>query len=326
MSPTPNYIARERARAIAWKHTTGALPPEARLPAPYVRVDGPAYDFCLPAPFADHALLPEVRKSMVAFFAEREIEWHRGPGGGVSNHLLSSQVQCVNALGQMVTDPDRLLRAFAPVLGTAEVLPIEGDSYLTFEFIGDEDLLNEARDGARTRGSGCTSVDAAFVHRTAEDLMELVLVEWKYTESYAKRPPDPEKDEVRRARYAALLADADGPVRADLLPFSDLCQEPIYQLVRQQLLAHALEQSRAFGADRVRVLHVLPVANAAYQSSLHGDAVRKLGSNVKEVWSRLLRHPDRFVQVDSAMFLDPTITSREYVARYGPSPEETSAA
>jgi hypothetical protein len=35
------------------------------------------------------------------------------------------------------------------------------------------------------------------------------------------------------------------------------------------------------------------------------------------VWSRLLRLPDRFVQLDSAIFLDPQITSVDYVDRYG---------
>ena len=37
---------------------------------------------------------------------------------------------------------------------------------------------------------------------------------------------------------------------------------------------------------------------------------------MQEVWSRLLRHEDRFVSLDSALFLDEDITSREYVLRY----------
>jgi len=51
--------------------------------------------------------------------------WHAGVGSGPSNHLLSSQVQCTNALGQMVTDPERIARAFGPTLGVGEVLQIE---------------------------------------------------------------------------------------------------------------------------------------------------------------------------------------------------------
>lgn len=109
----------------------------------------------------------------------------------------------------------------------------------------------------------------------------------------------------------------NGPVRGDLLDFADLLDEPLYQLMRQQLLAHALETDRAHGAHRVRVVHVLPAANVAYQHSLHRDSQRAIGDTVGDVWGRLLRSPDRFVSVDSSLFLDPAITSAEYVARYG---------
>ena len=34
------------------------------------------------------------------------------------------------------------------------------------------------------------------------------------------------------------------------------------------------------------------------------------------MWQQLLRHPDRFTSVDSALFLDPEITSREYGLRH----------
>jgi hypothetical protein len=39
---------------------------------------------------------------------------------------------------------------------------------------------------------------------------------------------------------------------------------------------------------------------------------------VQEVWQRLLRAQDRFVALDSELFLDPEVTSREYVLRYAP--------
>jgi hypothetical protein len=319
MTNQATFMAGERARAVAWKQATAMLPSEAKVPAPYAG-KGKAYDFCLPAQYAALSLLPEVRDQAIALFHELGIPWHRGIEGGPGSHLLSSQVQCVNALGQMVSEPERLGRAFGSLLGIAEVLEIEPGRHLTFEYIGDDDCLNEAVDGCRTRGAGCTSVDAAFLHRAIDGTVELVLVEWKYTERYGKRPIEPERDEIRRSRYEALLAAPGGPIRLDLLPFEELLQEPIYQLVRQQLLAHELERAHAHGADRVRVLHVLPAANNAYQQSLHGDAVRAVGATVKEVWQQLLHRPDRFTQVDSALFLDPEITSREYVARYGPPP------
>lgn len=318
----PTYKRREAAKAVAWKQATATLPDEARLPASYVgksgKASGPARPICLPAEYATLNLLPEVRAGAIDLFAELGIPWHAAVDGGPSNHLQSSQVQCVNAFGQMVHDPERLVLAYAPLLDTAEVIEIEPGRSLTFEFIGEDDLLNEAVHGKRTRGSHCTSVDAAFLHRTTSGYVELVLVEWKYTEAYSPCPPDTAKLDTRLARYGALLQASDCPIDTTLLDFADLTVEPIYQLVRQQLLAHELASTHAYGADVVRVIHVRPTENSAYQNSLDGmSAYMGLGDTVDEVWSKLLRRPDRFTTVDSTHFLNAQITSDDYVARYG---------
>ncbi|WP_456598804.1 PGN_0703 family putative restriction endonuclease [Blastococcus sp. SYSU DS0616] len=315
------YARHERARAIAWKKRTDSLPPEAKLPAPYVGKsgvpNGPAYEFCLPPGHEKLNLLADVRPQALTLFAELGVPWHAGVNGGPSNHLLSSQVQCVNALARMMTDPERIRRAFGDLLDIGHVLEIEPGRHLTFEYIGPTDYFGEAPGRQRVRGSQCTSVDAAFLHVARDGVRELVLVEWKYTESYGARRVDPRKDAVRAARYGPALADTTGPVRGDLLPLDRLFYEPLYQLMRQQLLAHQLEVHGAEGASRVRVLHVLPSANDAYQRSLQRPEHRQLGANVSDVWRVLLRHRDRFTSVDSSLFLDESITLSEYVARYG---------
>lgn len=321
MTTEATFTTSERARASAWKAATPTLPEAARVPAPYVGKTGSAgrgwYEYCLPAQFAPWSLLPEVRAAALELFAELGVPWHAGVGDGPSNHLLSSQVQCVNALGQMVNEPERIVRAFGPFLGTTQVEQIEPGRWLTFEYIGAEDHLHEAVHGRRTRGAHCTSVDAAFVHLTRDHVRELVLVEWKYTERYGPRAVNATKDETRFARYGHLLADPNGPIRSDVLGFDDLLQEPFYQLVRQQLLAHELEKTRAHGAERVRIVHVMPAENLDYQTSLHESKVKAVGSRVDAVWHQLLRHHDRFTSIDSALFADAEITSPEYVARYG---------
>lgn len=315
------YADDERARAAAWKASTATLPPPAKLPAPYVGKTGSAgstaYDFCLPAKHARLSLLPEVRDLALDLFEELGIPWHAGVDDGPSNHLLSSQVQCVNALGQMVTDSDRVHHAFGELLGTEEVLEIEPGRFLTFEYIGGTDFFSEAPGGARVRGSMCTSVDAAFLHRTRAGLTELALVEWKYTEAYKLRRPEHLKDATRARRYRTAVDAPDSPVRNDVLSFNQLLDEPLYQLMRQQLLAHELEKAHAHCADRVRVVHVAPAANIAYQQSLHRSAQRAVGGSVAEVWACLLRRPDRFVSLNSAHFLNPELTSLEYARRYG---------
>jgi hypothetical protein len=314
------YTMDARRRSAAWKTHTDALPSAAKVPAPYVGKDGRALGgalpFCLPDDFSAHNLLPAVRVPALALFAELGIPWHAGIDGGPGNHLLSSQVQCVNALMPMVGDPTRLAPAFGTVLDVGEVLEIEPGRFLTFEYIGPTDFFGEARGGERIRGVHCTSVDAAFLHRAPDGARELVLVEWKYTESYPLRTPDPKRDETRRARYAAAVDDPAGPVRGDLLAFDHLLDEPFYQLTRQQLLAHALEQSGV--ADRVRIVLVLPPANEVYQQSLARPEHRALGATVSEVWRRLLRASDRFSTLDPAVFLNPVVTSEEYQLRYAP--------
>lgn len=320
-----SYVRAERRRAVAWKLNSPSIPSEAHKPAEYIGDTEHEFGrlpYCLPSNYAALTLLPEVREQTLELFKALRIPWH--PDGlGPSNHLLSSQVQCVNALGQMVSDPARITRAFAGLLGTAEPLQIEPGRFLTFEFIGDTDFFNEAEGGQRTRGSHCTSVDAALLHRTIEGIVELVLIEWKYTESYRPRRPDG-RDQARQRRYEAALKAPGSPINHGLMPFDCFLDEPLYQLMRQQLFAHLLEMSRAHDADRVRVLHVLPKSNLAYQQSVHRDEVRALGSTVGEVWARLLRTHDRFISVDSSVFLDPRITSPEYVARYGPATNEAT--
>ena len=153
----------------------------------------------------------------------------------------------------------------APV-DIAEVLPIEPERFLTFEYIGPTDYFGEGiRDGkdvGRRRGTHCTSVDAAFLNKTSAGETELALVEWKFTESYLDvKERNAPSDAVRVGRYAADLSASDSPIALDVLPIELLLDEPFYQFMRQQLLAKRLEDNRVLNAEVVRVLHVLDPEN-----------------------------------------------------------------
>lgn len=312
------FVRGHRARAAAWKQQTATLPDEARAAAPYVK-DGAEktapLPFCLPARHAQLNLLPEVREGALSLFADLDIPWHARTEAGPSNHLLDSQVQCVNALGRMVTEPQRIVAAFGEALRIEEPLEIEPGRFLTFEFIGPEDFFDEGNGRPRRRGTRCTSVDAAILFTTTQGTRELALIEWKFTEYYGGQRDD-SKLATRKQRYAAHVEDTAGPIDASSVTFGDLLVEPVYQLVRQQLLAHQLESTHALGADVVRVVHVLDPANAAYQASVP-RGLSDLGDTVDAVWGRLLTKPDRFVHIDPAVFLDTAVTSVEYVSRYG---------
>lgn len=321
-----DYAARANQSLAAWKAATSTLPDEARGPGVVRNRVGEdvEVDYCLSKEFAAYNLLPEVRQPALRLFKELGIAWHQGVAGGPSSHLRSSQVQCVNALGQMMAEPERIIRAFGEVLDIADVRDFgaidssETGRYLTFEFIGATDYFGEGGKGKRTRGSHSTSVDAAFAYTNNAGVDELALVEWKFTENYPSADSKaPAKEAERRRRYINALAAPDSPIDiADVEP-ADLFHEPIYQLVRQQLLARELELDPSVKAQVVRVVHVLSPENAAYARSYIAPGLRSLGSTPAEVWTKLLRLPDRFVKVDPVTFLDPDITSREYLQRYG---------
>lgn len=324
-----DYVTVQRRQAVTWKATTTDLPEAARAPAPLAGADGhPAkrangapitgpLPFCLPADRAAHNLLPDVREAALAMFDRLDIPWHNGVLGGPSNHLLDSQVQCVNALAPMVEAPDRLHAALGDTLGLGELVPFEDGTYVTFEYIGDRDYLGEGRGRPRRRGTRCTSVDAAFSHNARDGARELVLLEWKYTERYAPDPARAAGHPTRLRTYQHFLADPRGPVRGDLLAPFTLFDEPIYQLVRQQLLAHQIETDPTSGYDRVRVGHVLPAANTAYETSVTHTAAAALGDTTTGVWAALLRAPDRFVHVDPGVFATPEASGEAYAGRYG---------
>lgn len=326
--PNP-YVLRQNSLAAAWKCRTKTLPEPARAAGKYGSKQH-AYPHCLPAEFAKYNLLPDVRDGSVALFDELNIPWHDGvPSGGPSNNLRDSQVQCVNALFRMTKDPNRAVRAFSNALEISKVLPIEDGRFLAFEYIGPQDYFGEGvhhgKQRERQRGKNCTSVDAAMLYVTPSGTRELALIEWKYTESYqvpAERKPA--SDAIRKHRYQPDLGADDSPVADDVLPIELLLDEPFFQLMRQQLLAHRLEVDRVLGADTVRVLHVLSPENTAYQESLVRPEHRAAGDSVDEVWGNLLRTPNRFVHLDPAVFLDPLVTSAEYVDRYDPGGQQTS--
>lgn len=70
----------------------------------------------------------------------------------------------------------------------------------------------------------------------------------------------------------------------------------------------------------LRVLHVVfAPENTGYQDSLVRPEHRAVGGSVDEVWTKLLRAPDRFRHVDPAMFLHSAATRDEYVNRYSPA-------
>jgi hypothetical protein len=199
------------AALIAWKLRTATFEGAAVPSSLYSkRPSGPTYDVCLPLELAEFNLLPEARSAAITRFEKLGIRWHDGTPAGPSNHLRSSQVQCVNALMPFVHDADGLQTLFAPVLDIDQVLPFGDrdapDDLVVFEWIGLHDYLHEGNGKPRTRGANATSTDGAIRYRTPDGSIEIALVEWKYTEFLPDSSSEAQREVARDATLALRVA------------------------------------------------------------------------------------------------------------------------
>ena len=178
--------------------------------------------------------------------------------GGKDNlptgHLLSSQVACVNHLYWLRANQPaatQLLRGISEEFEQAEVVD---DGFVEFEVIGEKNYLGER---SHTRGANATSIDAVMVARKKSGDKSLVMIEWKYTESY---PIGDSKYIPARAKiYDPLLDEPDCPIQVEKPEI--LYYEPFYQLMRQTLLGWQMVKAGEYGCSDYLHLHVIPVKN-----------------------------------------------------------------
>lgn len=310
------------ACATQWKQSTPSLPDAAREPG---TVNGRGtHSYCLPVEYAGENLLPEARHAL-DWFADAQIPWHMGIGSGPTNHLLSSQVQCVNALAPMSDDPDAIRYFFGGALDITEVLPSRvpeaPDALVGFEWIGDDNPLGEWRDDSGTRGSMNTSSDAVIRYRTSTGSEEIALIEWKYVETYVSAGYDDKHLQYRLNRYIPLLDEPDCPIRSDITP-ADLICEPIYQLMRLQLLAWQTERAND-SISAARVVICAPRDNLGYHHALpsrlrsSAPSPSAEATDLQEMWSGLLVDSDCFKVIDTGRLVDPVApTSVDFKCRY----------
>jgi len=182
------------------------------------------------------------------------------------------------------------------------MLPIEKGQYVTFEWIGQENYLRErvARNGKRTRGANCTSADAAVMFERTDGRKQIVLIEWKYTESYSGLPLQIAKSGTDRTEiYRWLFERDDCPIDKTLLAtFDSLFFEPFYQFMRQQFLAKRMEIVGELGASIVSVLHIAPYKNADFRKVTSPD-LQHLGETAVEVWKKFTCPCGRFLSVST---------------------------
>lgn len=296
------FLESEKAQQGSFKASSPYFSDAARGDGIY---KGKARPFCLPLEYAEENLFPGIRKSALAYFESQGIKWHDGHDGKPSNHLCDSQVCCLNFLFPFADQPGALVEVLRPVFpAIRKMLPIreQEEQYIVCEWIGRENYLGErtSRNGKRTRGANCTSADAAVMFERTDGKRQVVLIEWKYTESYGGAPLKTAKSGTdRTAIYKPLFERDDCPINRDLLPsFDSLFFEPFYQFMRQQFLAHEMERARELGADTVSVLHISPARNTDFHKVTSPD-LGTLGETATSIWKRLAGPRDRFIRVST---------------------------
>lgn len=341
------FDAREQQRQIALKPQLYSA--AACEPGLYKRKRTP---ICLRNDFASENLYASIRNESLRYFQDRRIPWHS------VGHLTSSQACCVNLVFPFMNCPD-LLKCVLQEIGyqVEDVLPFELDDlatlraagwtlcastldehaitphYIAFEWIGAKNYLGEltgrnvSGDTTRTRGQNFTSVDFAVRFRRPDKKIQTVLAEWKYTEAYTKaRSKKLSKTGTNRLdRIYRRSLDAPGCQiqMPEGIPFEALFFNPFDQMMRQQLLASAMEQSREMNSDIVSYLHIAPLVNTELVNDVTSESLERLGDTIYDVWNELVPN-ERFQNCYLENFLQIAIDHRpsdawaEFVeTRYG---------
>jgi hypothetical protein len=214
----------------------------------------------------------DVWASALSYFDAHEIAWwlsdaergerrrlgltHRLPTG----HMNSSQIACVNHL-----EPARLDRELALAVArnldprVAEVRDTAEGGYVAFEWVGKREYLSEP--GAFGRGAYVTSLDALMRVTLDGGALALLVVEWKYLESYPATSVATSGRTDRVAVYRDLIEGADSPLAPG--DAERLFYEPYYQLARQTLLAARAVVDPDTPETEWLQVHVIPEGNVA---------------------------------------------------------------
>jgi hypothetical protein len=265
---------------------------------------------------ADQNLQEDVRQSALAYFETHQIAWwlsnaERSERAALefdrkfpTGHLNSSQVACVNHLEPARNDEEMALAVAQRMAPTVAAVRDTGEGgYVAFEWIGDKNYLGER--GARTRGANITSLDAMMRVTLADETLALLLVEWKYLESYGAEDIGISKSGTDRVTtYRDLIEAEDSP----FVPgeAGRLFYEPYYQLMRQTLLASQYVADTKTPESTWIHLHVIPRGNEALRRRIKKAAPLLLGATLEETWRSTLKAPERYRIVAPSELFDGT--------------------
>lgn len=238
----------------------------------------------------------QIKINVVKYFDINNIEWwnYIKKSGEPTNHMVSSQIQCLNFLFAFRQDKEstlKLAQLFDPEIDN--ILPSIGDKdsgYITFEFIYENAKLLGEKNKKAKRGAYCTSIDVFIIAiRNGEKL--LIPIEWKFTETYLVFENKAFGGENNK--YSELIKNS-----VQLKTFNDLAHscyyyEPFYELMRQTLLVEQMVKS-GVANDFLHIL-VVPSEN----KDLLDNNYTFTNNDLQTTWCNCLSDQSKFKIIDS---------------------------
>lgn len=254
----------------------------------------------------------------ISYFWENRIPWWNAENPSSrtpSTDMLSSQMQCVNYLFPLYRDKKAALQ-LAQLFDSSiddvlpPILPCYGEQYIDFGFVYNNiRLLNEGVKNT-LRGGVWTSADACIMARRGEKKI-LILIEWKYAESYCDSFENSVESTLLRSRYNALMKQSEQLVEFPAPEYGYYYYEPFYKLMRQTLLAEGIVREKV--ADDYLHVVVAPATNL----DLFENNFAFTFENLETTWKHCLRNPDKFVMIDCGRILEEVVSSaRPPLAKY----------
>lgn len=243
-----------------------------------------------------------IRYDVIDYFERNKITWWMGEKRNKpTGHLLSSQIACLNHLYCVRQRKDLASTILCKLSEVIEEAVIVDDGFVEFEVIGKTNYLNEK---SHTRGVNSTSVDAVMVGKKNNGRNILIIIEWKYTETYREEPKYiPERYNV----YNKLLEAHDCPIVAK--NHESLYYEPFYQLMRQTLLGWKMVRNLEYKCDDYLHVHVIPSQNVELRNKITSPGL--VGKNMSEAWMSVLKEKQKYLVITPEELVSPIIDRRD---------------
>ena len=245
-----------------------------------------------------------IREDVMEYYKNNEITWWES-GDKPSGHLLSSQIACLNHLYYLRQREDLATLVLKEVDSNIKKALVVDTGFVEFEKTG---KIKLGKEKSLTRGANCTSIDALMLAEYVSGERKLVLIEWKYTESYsATSKLVGTSGKVRLDSYKDLLEKAGCPILHNNI--DDLFYEPFYQLMRQTLLGWCMTNAKEYGATDWLHLHVIPKNNKALKNKITSPGL--VGVDIEGAWKSVLTDPQKYIVKSPEELLSPSRSSQD---------------